>query len=59
MVSTTGDRLFPLAFQQRVARERLGLDPVVLPGGHLVALSQPEAVATVLLQVAAALRPAG
>ncbi|SEQ62734.1 alpha/beta fold hydrolase [Microlunatus flavus] len=52
VVSTSGDRLFPLAFQQRVARERLGLDPVVLPGGHLAALSQPDAVADVLLRLA-------
>ena len=36
------DRFFPLEFQQRVARDRLGIEPVVLPGGHLVALSQPE-----------------
>lgn len=52
VVSTRDDRLFPLAFQQRVARERLGLDPVVLPGGHLAMLSQPDAVADVLLRVA-------
>jgi pimeloyl-ACP methyl ester carboxylesterase len=43
------DRLFPLDFQARVARERLGLDPVVLPGGHLAALSQPEAVTEAIL----------
>ena len=48
VVTTTGDRLFPATFQQRVARERLGLDTVVLPGGHLVALSQPDALAAVL-----------
>jgi pimeloyl-ACP methyl ester carboxylesterase len=42
------DRFFPLAFQRRVARERLGLDVVELPGGHLNALSQPEAVARAL-----------
>jgi pimeloyl-ACP methyl ester carboxylesterase len=35
------DRLFPLPFQRRVARERLGLDVVVVPGGHLNALSRP------------------
>lgn len=52
VVSTRDDRLFPVGFQQRVARERLGLDPVVLPGGHLAALSQPDAVAEVLLGVA-------
>jgi pimeloyl-ACP methyl ester carboxylesterase len=33
------DRLFPLEFQRRVARERLGLPVDDLPGGHLVALS--------------------
>jgi pimeloyl-ACP methyl ester carboxylesterase len=50
VVSTRDDRLFPLALQQRVARERLGVEPVVLPGGHLAALSQPDAVAEVLLR---------
>jgi pimeloyl-ACP methyl ester carboxylesterase len=43
------DRFFPVDFQRRVARDRLGLDVEVLPGGHLAALSQPEAVATALL----------
>ncbi|MBV9446529.1 MAG: alpha/beta hydrolase [Streptosporangiaceae bacterium] len=43
------DRLFPADFQQRVARERLGVEADVLPGGHLIALSQPEAVARYLL----------
>ena len=28
-----------------VVRERLGLDVEVIPGGHLVALSQPEELA--------------
>jgi pimeloyl-ACP methyl ester carboxylesterase len=39
------DRLFPPAFQQRVARERLGLELDVAPGGHLVALARPDVVA--------------
>jgi pimeloyl-ACP methyl ester carboxylesterase len=43
------DRFFPLAFQRRVARERLGLDVDELPGGHLNTLSQPTAVARALL----------
>ena len=38
------DRFFPYAFQARVAYERLGLDVVPVPGGHLAALSQPEAI---------------
>lgn len=36
------DRLFPLAFQRRVARERLHLDVDELPGGHMLALSRPR-----------------
>lgn len=35
------DRFFPAEFQQRVARQRLGISPDEMPGGHLVALSQP------------------
>ena len=45
VVSGRDDRLFPLAFQQRLARERLGVEPDVLPGGHALALAQPEALA--------------
>jgi pimeloyl-ACP methyl ester carboxylesterase len=44
------DRFFPLAFQQRVARERLGLIAEPVPGGHLAALSQPQALADRLLR---------
>lgn len=43
------DRFFPVGFQRRVARERAGVDADVLPGGHLIALSQPAAVAGYLL----------
>jgi pimeloyl-ACP methyl ester carboxylesterase len=50
------DRFFPLDFQRRVARERLGLDVVELPGGHLNALSQPEAVASAVV-AASIVRP--
>lgn len=39
------DRLFPVAFQRRVARDRLDLGVEELPGGHLMALSQPVALA--------------
>jgi pimeloyl-ACP methyl ester carboxylesterase len=39
------DRLFPLDFQRRVARERLGIEVDDMPGGHLVALSQPVELA--------------
>jgi pimeloyl-ACP methyl ester carboxylesterase len=41
VVGGRDDRLFPVEFQRRVARERLGLDIDVIPGGHLAALSRP------------------
>jgi len=46
------DRLFPADFQVRVARERLGIAAEVIPGGHLVARSQPELVCDRLLAYA-------
>jgi hypothetical protein len=39
------DRLFPLAFQRRVARERLGVEVDVMPGGHLPMLARPHELA--------------
>jgi pimeloyl-ACP methyl ester carboxylesterase len=39
------DRLFPLDFQRRIARERLGLDADEVNGGHLLALSRPRELA--------------
>jgi pimeloyl-ACP methyl ester carboxylesterase len=44
VVQGRDDRLFPLEFQRRVVRERLGLDVDELPGGHLLALSRPAAL---------------
>jgi len=35
------DRLFPAAFQRRIAEERLGITPDEMSGGHLPALSYP------------------
>jgi len=49
VIASADDRFFPLEFQQRVARDRLNMDPEVLPGGHLVALSNPEGLADQLL----------
>ena len=37
-----GDRFLPAEFQRRVARDRLGIPADEMPGGHLVALSQPD-----------------
>jgi pimeloyl-ACP methyl ester carboxylesterase len=50
VVAGREDRFFPAAFQQRVARERLGVEADVLPGGHLIALSQPAVLARYLLR---------
>ncbi|WP_042421991.1 alpha/beta fold hydrolase [Streptacidiphilus anmyonensis] len=47
------DRFFPLEFQRRVVRERLGLEVEEIPGGHLAALSRPRDLADHLLRSAA------
>ncbi len=39
------DRLFPAAFQRRIAHERLGLEADEIEGGHLLALSRPRELA--------------
>ncbi|GAA2470896.1 alpha/beta hydrolase [Terrabacter carboxydivorans] len=44
------DRFFPVGLQRRVARERLGVEADVVPGGHLLPLVQPRLVADYLLQ---------
>ena len=49
VLAGSADRFFPFAFQQRVARERLGVEVQPVPGGHLNALSEPDAVARALL----------
>ena len=46
------DRFFPVDFQRRVAKDRLGVDADVLPGGHLIALSNAGGVAEYLLAAA-------
>jgi len=42
VLAGNNDRFFPIEFQRRVARERLGKDVEQIPGGHLVALSNAE-----------------
>ena len=44
------DRFFPVDFQRKVARDRVGVNADVLPGGHLIALAHPDLVADYLLQ---------
>lgn len=46
------DRFFPAEFQRDLARARLGVEPVVVPGGHLAALSQPDALTAAILSAA-------
>jgi pimeloyl-ACP methyl ester carboxylesterase len=41
VVISRDDRFFPVEWQRRVARERLGVDPIEIPGGHTPALSRP------------------
>ncbi len=51
VVASANDRFFPFEFQKRVARDRLKMDPETLPGGHLVALSNPQGLADLLLRL--------
>ncbi len=44
------DRFFPVEFQRRVARDRLGIDADEIAGGHLVALSNPNGLADRLVR---------
>ncbi len=49
VLATREDRVFPVGFQRRVARERLRIEPDEMPGGHLVALSRPTELADYLI----------
>ena len=53
VLSGRDDRLFPAMFQRRVAQERLGITPDTVPGGHMVALSNPAGLADWLDRYAA------
>jgi pimeloyl-ACP methyl ester carboxylesterase len=39
------DRMFPIEFQRRIARRRLGLEVDEIDGGHMVAMSNPVELA--------------
>lgn len=54
VISAKDDRFFPLEFQQELAEERLGVEPVVVPGGHLVALGHPDELTTAILTASGA-----
>ena len=50
VIAGARDRMFPLAFMRRLARERLGLgDVTVVDSGHLPALSRPEELTRAIL----------
>ncbi|WP_332662260.1 alpha/beta fold hydrolase [Aeromicrobium sp.] len=49
VLAAQDDRFFPFSFQQRVARERLGIEAFQVPGGHLNALSRPAEVADAIV----------
>ena len=51
VVAGADDRFFPVQFQQRLAWDRIGVTADVLPGGHLIALSQPHALVKYLLDL--------
>lgn len=46
------DRVVSPAWGRRAARERLGVTPVELPGGHMPQLARPRELAELLLEVA-------
>jgi hypothetical protein len=48
------DRIVAPAWARRAARERLGVEPIELPGGHSPFLARPAALAELLTRLAAA-----
>lgn len=48
----TDDQFFRPSFMRRQIRERLGLTPIEVPGGHYAALTEPAAVAAALAEFA-------
>lgn len=59
VIAAESDRLFPLDFQQRLTRDRLGLEPQVMPGGHLSALDHAADLAARLITFAESLPARG
>jgi pimeloyl-ACP methyl ester carboxylesterase len=47
-----GDRFFPMQFQRQLVRERAGVDATVVPGGHLLALANPDGLFEALVDLA-------
>jgi pimeloyl-ACP methyl ester carboxylesterase len=53
VLAPRADRLFPLEFQRRLTRERLGegVDFAEMEGGHLPMLSRPRDLAARLVEL--------
>jgi pimeloyl-ACP methyl ester carboxylesterase len=51
------DRFFPADFMRRQVRERLGIEPDEIDGGHLSALARPKELAARLVSYASELHP--
>ena len=51
-IACAEDRTLTPAWQARVAREWLGVEPIVLPGGHSPHVSRPGALADALVKIA-------
>jgi hypothetical protein len=46
------DRFFPVAFQQQLLHDRVDVAAAVIPGGHLLALANPDGLTEALLGLA-------
>ncbi|MGP9488064.1 alpha/beta fold hydrolase [Glutamicibacter sp. AOP5-A2-7] len=51
------DQFFPASFMKRQVHQRLGIEPVEIPGGHYATLSNPDAVAAALNAFAQTIAP--
>jgi pimeloyl-ACP methyl ester carboxylesterase len=50
-IVSRGDRFFPAEFQRRLLRQRLGIQPDEIEGGHLPALSHPTDLVDLLERI--------
>jgi hypothetical protein len=48
-IAATNDRFFPVAFMDRLIRDRLGVEPEHIETGHLPALAYPTGLVDLLL----------
>jgi hypothetical protein len=52
-IACLNDRTITTAWQMRAARDWLKVEPFILPGGHCPNVSRPEALAKLLIEIAA------